>query len=55
MRKMTYDDIANFYYSKTGRQARVQPMDAVVLWVCAQPEVYVDEEDYIWLKETHSD
>lgn len=49
---MTYDDVADFYKEKTGKNARIQPMWRVMTWLEKQPEVEYDEKNDVFrLKE----
>lgn len=40
---LTWDDIADFYHEKTGRQARIRPMDTIANWAKKQKEIYINK------------
>ena len=44
---MTWDDLADFYKSKTGCSARIRPMKDVYNWALKQPEFKETEEGLI--------
>lgn len=49
---LTWDELATIYDQRhNGRKARTLPMEDVATWALTQPDIVVDEEDNICLKE----
>lgn len=44
MSQLTWDDIAGLYKAKTGRTAKVLPMDEVYEWAAQRDEIVVNED-----------
>lgn len=42
---LTYDDLADFYKNKTGRSAKIMPMNTVYEWATKQKEIKVIDEE----------
>lgn len=45
---LTWDDLANLYKEKTGRTARIRPMDEILKWATKHPDFYVDNDGYLY-------
>lgn len=50
-KKLSWDDLANFYHKKTGGQARTRPMDSIFEWARTQPEIVENEDGTLSFKE----
>lgn len=52
MKRMTYNDIADYHDKKVGgRAARTRPMGDVARWFESLPECVVDSDGYLCLRE----
>ena len=53
-KRMTFDDIADFYKEKTGGRAKIKPIDMILDWAEKQTDsIRVDKEGYFYLKENY--
>ena len=41
---LTWDDLANLYYKRTGKQARTKPMELVYNWGLSQKDIIENED-----------
>ncbi len=39
LKKLSWDDLAEFYNKKTGMNARTKPMEVIYQWAERQPEI----------------
>jgi len=47
---ITNDDLADFYYKKTGQTARILPVEYVYKWATKQPEIVVNKDTTLSFK-----
>ena len=45
---LTWDELADFYHKKTGRQARIKPMDTIYEWAVKQEEIKETDEGLVF-------
>ena len=49
-KELTWDEIADFYDKKTGRTARIKPMDIIYEWATEQKEIIVNKDTSLSFK-----
>lgn len=51
IKKLTWDQIADFYDKKTGGTARIQPMKSIYNWAVKQEEIIKNKDTSLSFKE----
>lgn len=53
-KSLTNDELADFYHSKTGEQAKVNPVNVIYEWAAKQPEITVNPDSTLSFKEKNN-